>query len=114
MGTMSLNVIERTREIGVMRAFGASSNAVFRIVILEGLLIGLMSWILAIGFSLPISFFLARTIGLSFMDYPMAATFSPSGIFLWALLVVVISILASLFPALRAVRLTVTQVLAYE
>ncbi len=114
MGTMSLNVIERTREIGVMRAFGASSNAIFRIVIFEGLLIGLMSWILAIGFSLPISFFLARTIGLSFMDYPMAATFSPSGIFLWALLVVVISILASLFPALRAVRLTVTQVLAYE
>jgi ABC-type lipoprotein release transport system permease subunit len=48
------------------------------------------------------------------MDYPMAATFSLSGIFLWALLVVVISILASLFPALRAVRLTVTQVLAYE
>lgn len=114
MGTMSLNVIERTREIGVMRAFGASSNAVFRIVILEGLLIGLMSWILAIGFSLPISIVLARTIGLSFMDYPMAATFSPSGIFLWAVLVVVISILASLFPALRAVRLTVTQVLAYE
>jgi putative ABC transport system permease protein len=114
MGTMSLNVIERTREIGVMRAFGASSNAVFRIVILEGLLIGLMSWILAIGFSLPISIVLARSIGLSFMDYPMAATFSLSGIFLWALLVVVISILASLFPALRAVRLTVTQVLAYE
>jgi putative ABC transport system permease protein len=114
MGTMSLNVIERTREIGVMRAFGASSNAIFRIVILEGLLIGLMSWILAIGFSLPISIVLARSIGLSFMDYPMAATFSPSGILIWALLVVVISILASLFPALRAVRLTVTQVLAYE
>jgi ABC-type lipoprotein release transport system permease subunit len=44
----------------------------------------------------------------------MPATFSPSGILIWALLVVIISILASLFPALRAVRLTVTQVLAYE
>ncbi|MBN2117126.1 MAG: FtsX-like permease family protein [Anaerolineales bacterium] len=114
MGTMSLNVIERTREIGVMRAFGASSAAVFRIVIVEGLLIGMMSWILAIGFSIPISMLLAREIGLSFMDYPVPASFSMGGILAWALLVVVIAIVASFLPALRAVRLTVTQVLAYE
>jgi putative ABC transport system permease protein len=113
-GTMSLNVIERTREIGVMRAYGASSAAISRIVVVEGLLIGMMSWILAIGLSMPISVVLARVIGLSFMDYPMSATISPGGIFAWALLVILISILASLFPALRAVRLTVTQVLAYE
>jgi ABC-type lipoprotein release transport system permease subunit len=48
------------------------------------------------------------------MDYPMPAAFSLSGIFLWALLVVVISVVASFLPALNAVRLTVTQVLAYE
>jgi putative ABC transport system permease protein len=114
MGTMSLNVIERVREIGVMRAFGASSAAISRIVIIEGLLIGMMSWILAIGLSLPISSSLARTVGLSFMDYPMTATTSLGGILAWALLVIVISILASLFPTLRAVRLTVTEVLAYE
>ena len=114
MGTMSLNVMERVREIGVMRAFGASSKMISRIVIIEGLLIGMMSWILAIGLSLPISSYLARTVGLSFMDYPMPATTSPGGIFVWAVIVIVISIVASLFPALRAVRLTVTQVLAYE
>jgi putative ABC transport system permease protein len=114
MGTMSLNVMERVREIGVMRAFGASSKMISRIVIIEGLSIGMMSWILAIGLSLPISSYLARTVGLSFMDYPMTATTSPGGILAWAALVVIISIVASLFPALRAVRLTVTQVLAYE
>jgi putative ABC transport system permease protein len=114
MGTMSLNVMERVREIGVMRAFGASSKMIARIVIIEGLLIGMMSWILAIGVSLPISSYLARTIGLSFMDYPMTAATSPGGILAWAAIVIVISIAASLFPALRAARLTVTQVLAYE
>jgi putative ABC transport system permease protein len=114
MGTMSLNVMERVREIGVMRAFGASSRIVSRIVIIEGLLIGMMSWILAIGLSLPISSFLARTIGLSFMDYPMTATVSPGGILAWALIVIVTSVTASLLPALRAARLTVTEVLAYE
>ena len=113
-GTMSLNVIERTREIGVMRAFGASSRVISRIVIIEGLLIGMMSWILAIGLSLPISSYLARTVGVSFMDYPMTATISPEGILAWVVIDIVISTLASLFPALRAARLTVTEVLAYE
>ncbi len=114
MGSMSLNVIERTREIGVMRAYGASSAAVFRIVIVEGLLVGLISWVLAIVLSLPISVLLAQTVGMSFMDDPMPATISTMGIFAWAVLVVIISGVASLLPALNAVRLTVTQVLAYE
>jgi len=114
MGTMSLNVIDRTREIGVMRAFGASSSAIFRIVILEGLLIGILSWVFAIFISLPISVALTREIGISFMDYPFPVSFSVPGILIWATLVVIISIVASLFPALRAVRLTVTEVLAYE
>ncbi len=113
-GSMSLNVLERTREIGVMRAYGASSAAVFRIVIVEGLLIGMMSWVLAIGLSLPISLFLAQNIGEAFMDYPLIASVSSGGILAWAALVGVISIAASLFPALNAVRLTVTEVLAYE
>jgi putative ABC transport system permease protein len=114
MGTMSLNVIERTREIGVMRAYGASSRAVFRIVVIEGLLIGLLSWILSIIVSLPLSNLLAYTIGLTFMDHPLTPSYSLSGIGIWFLMVILISIIASLFPALRAVRLTVTEVLAYE
>jgi len=114
MGTMTLNVIERTREIGVMRAFGASNKAIFRIVINEGLLIGLMSWVLAIGLSVPLSIPLARGIGLSFMNYPMPASYSIGGILAWALLVLIISVLSSFFPALRAVRLTVREVLSYE
>jgi putative ABC transport system permease protein len=114
MGTMSLNVIERSREIGVMRAYGASSFAIFRIVIIEGLLIGSISWFLAIFLSLPLSVLLVRNIGESFMDFPMPASYSVGGILVWAILVSVISIIASVFPALRAVRLTVTEVLAYE
>jgi ABC-type lipoprotein release transport system permease subunit len=74
----------------------------------------MMSWVLAIVFSLPISMVLSRQIGLSFMDYPVPASFSMGGVLTWALLVIVISTVASLFPALRAVHLTVTQVLAYE
>jgi putative ABC transport system permease protein len=114
MGTMSLNVMDRTREIGVMRAYGASSNSIFRIVIIEGLVIGLLSWLPSVLISIPISTLLSRTIGISFLDYPLSTNISPFGMLIWVGLVIVISIIASLMPANRAVRLTVTQVLAYQ
>ncbi len=44
----------------------------------------------------------------------MTATFALPGVIAWAALVGIISIIASLLPALRAVHLTVTDVLAYE
>ena len=48
-GTMSINVLESTREIGVMRAIGASDGAVAQVFIVEGLVIGLLSWLLAVA-----------------------------------------------------------------
>ena len=52
-GMMSLNVMERTREIGIMRSIGASHSAIGSIVATEGLLIGFISWIMAVPLSLP-------------------------------------------------------------
>ena len=62
-GTMSTNVLERTREIGVMRAIGASDGAVLRIVIVEGVLIGLISWMLGALLAFPVGALLAQTVG---------------------------------------------------
>jgi putative ABC transport system permease protein len=52
-GTMGMNVMERTREIGVMRAIGATDGQIMRTVIIEGLLIGIISWFLAAIASRP-------------------------------------------------------------
>jgi len=52
-GTMSMNVLERTREIGIMRAIGAANFEIIRMVIVEGLLIGLLSFGLGMILAVP-------------------------------------------------------------
>jgi len=54
---MGLNVLERTREIGILRSLGAHNNVVRRVVILEGLVIGLISWAAAVPLSVPLAIF---------------------------------------------------------
>ncbi len=114
MGAMSLNVIERTREVGVMRAIGAPNGMIARIVVTEGLVVGLLSWILAALLSVPLSWGLSQVIGVALVQTPLAYTFSFVGVLLWLALVIVLSVLASILPARRAWRLSVREVLAYE
>ena len=47
MGTLSLGVIERRREIGLMRAIGASNRIVIKSIVVEALVIGLLGWVLS-------------------------------------------------------------------
>lgn len=114
MGTMSINVIERTREIGVLRAIGASTHSVIRIVLVEGVIIGLISWAAGALLSFPLSKLLSNIVGVQFLDTPLSYTFSTFGLALWLATVVVLAALSSFLPAWNASRLTVRDVLAYE
>jgi len=114
MGTMSLNVLERTREIGVMRAVGASNGAVRRIVLTEGLTIGLLSALLAFLFSFPLGQGLAALVGEAIFQLPLSYVFSVNGVIMWLIIVVILSTLSSFLPAYNASRLTVREILAYE
>jgi putative ABC transport system permease protein len=114
MGTMSLNVLERTREIGVMRAIGASDGAVLQVVIVEGVLIGLLSWLIAIGLALPLSKALSDAVGISILQAELNYTFSTGGTVMWFVIALILSALASFWPARNASRVTVREVLAYE
>jgi len=114
MGTMSINVIERTREIGVMRAIGAATGSIMQIIVVEGVLIGLISWLQAALLSLPLAKLLADQVGIAFVDAPLSFGFSTAGVGLWLLIVVLLAAVASFLPARTASRLTVREVLAYE
>jgi putative ABC transport system permease protein len=112
--TMSLNVIERRREIGVMRAVGAGTWTVLQIVLVEGLLIGLLSWLVALALSLPLTLLVGNTIGQLMIQTPLQLAISPAGVAIWFAIVSLVATIASAIPALEASEQPVHQVLAYE
>jgi putative ABC transport system permease protein len=114
MGTMSINVMERTREIGVMRAIGAADLDIQLIVIVEGLAVGLASWVLAILLSIPITTLLDYGVGVSIFQAPLSVIFNWTGSLVWLLGMLLIATLASAIPAWRASRVTVRDALVYE
>jgi putative ABC transport system permease protein len=114
MGTMSMNVLERTREIGVMRAIGASDGSVLSIVITEGVLIGLISWVMGAVLAFPISKALSDQVGMLFVGAPFSYVYSINGALLWLGIAVALAAFASFVPAWNASRLTVRDVLVYE
>jgi putative ABC transport system permease protein len=114
MGTMGMNVLERTREIGVMRAIGAVDREIVKSVVVEGLMIGLISFIAASVISIPISFVLLRIISQAMMGTIMPLELTMIGFLIWLGVVIVLSVVASLWPARNASKLTIREVLAYE
>jgi putative ABC transport system permease protein len=114
MGTMSINVLERTREIGVLRAIGAPNRGVAQVFILEGITIGLLSWFMGSLLAIPVSKALNLAVGGRLMGVPLTYSYSIPGLWLWLVVVLLLSALASFIPARNASRMTVREVLAYE
>jgi putative ABC transport system permease protein len=107
MGTMSINVLERTREIAVMRAIGASDSAVVQIFVIEGVLIGLLSWLLGAILALPVGKVFSDAVGMQFLRMPLHYTFSFDGVLLWLILVSILSVVAAYLPARGGARVGV-------
>lgn len=113
MGSLSISVVERTREIGVLRAIGAESPTIMQMFVMEGVLQGLLSWLV----SVPLAFLLAQPmaslLGQVIFETDLDYAFAYTAVYAWLALILIISVLASLVPALSATRISVRESLAY-
>jgi len=112
-GTMTLNVLESTREIGVMRAIGAQHRSIYQIYISEGLVVGFIAWAMGAVLSYPMSWALTRALAQT-TKVPLVYRFSWSGVLVTLAAIAAISVVASILPAQRASRVSVSDAIAYE
>ena len=121
--TMYTSVLERTREIGILKAIGASSKYIMLMFLLESGIIGLIGGLvgLLLGYGLGEGFLLlryysARSFASEFSVTPTLThmSFSPL-LFVGALLLsFLVGILSGIFPARRAAKLNPVEALRYE
>ncbi|HJX83328.1 MAG TPA: ABC transporter permease, partial [Candidatus Angelobacter sp.] len=112
--TMSLNVTERRREIGVMRAIGARPATVWVIIVTEGVVVGVLSWALAALAAWPVSKLVGDALVTLAFHSKLDSLFQLQGLFIWLAVSVFLSAVASLLPARSASQITVREALAYE
>lgn len=114
MTTMSLNVLERRREMGVLRAIGATPRVVWLMVIVEGLVIGMLSWTIAVLLAWPVSKVLGDVLVRAMLKGGLDFVFEPLGVLIWLIVSISVSAAGSFIPAWKASRTTVREALAYE
>ena len=114
MSAMSMNVMERTREIGVMRAIGGTPAKIRRIITLEGFIIGAISFVIAFALGTMLSVYMGLFLGNLAFKTPLSLAISPLGVGIWLVILLIGSYIATYIPARRAVKLTTREALAYE
>ena len=114
MTTMSLNVLERRREMGVLRAIGASLGTIRLIIVVEAVVIGLMSGVIATLLAFPVSRALSLFIGSGLFRSDVTFVFDVRGVAVWLALSIGLGVLASFLPAWNASRVPVREALAFE
>jgi len=127
MSTLITVTVQKTREIGVMKALGAASGKILRIFLLQGFIVGVFGVVIGIGLGLltveninPINHFLSHVVGIDLFPRDIYNfTSIPAFLTVQDLLTIgvsalVICTLAGLLPALRAARLEPVEALRYE
>lgn len=113
MGSLSISVVERMREIGVMRAIGARSRTVMGMYVMEGISQGLLSWLVAVLLSFSLFRPLANALGQAMFGANLDYRYNFSAVLIWLVIILIISTLASILPARNATQISVRQSLAY-
>jgi putative ABC transport system permease protein len=113
VNTLTMNVVERTREIGMLRSLGMTRGQVMKMILAESGLMGVVGGVMGLALGLIMS----RTV-LSSMNnmagFSLTYVFSVEGFVVGMIVAFVVSQLAALWPARRAARLRVIEAIQFE
>lgn len=110
--TLTLNVLERRREIGVMRAVGGRDSHLIQVFLTEAVAMGGVGFLIGLALGLPLARLLVWL--LEQVLFPLDFSFPAYMVFSAFLFTLGLTVLASIGPALGAARLKVSQALRYE
>jgi putative ABC transport system permease protein len=103
--TFSITVAQRAREFALLRTLGASRGQVLRSVLTEGLVLGTLGSVAGLALGVLVAKGLKAMFGLVGFDLPSQGTILESRTIIVSLLVgIIVTLIASLAPALRATR----------
>jgi putative ABC transport system permease protein len=110
VNTLGLSVIERTREIGLLRAIGMSRPRLRRMITLESVAIAVLGAVLGMAIGLVIGVLLRQSLkdNLTTLGLPLGQ------LVVFLVIAVVVGVLAAIVPAVRAARLNVLEAIATE
>jgi putative ABC transport system permease protein len=108
VNTLVLTVFERTREIGMLRAIGMTRTQVRRMIRQESVITALIGGVLGIALGIVLGGLLVARVDFIQFSLPVLS------LIIFALMTIVVGILAAIFPARRAARLNVLAALQYE
>jgi len=111
--TMSINIMERTKEIGILRAIGATPKIIFKLFIIEGMIIALASTLLGLLMAVPFSMVASEFFGNLTILVPFEFAISLYGLGITLVVVLLFSYGASYFPAQQAMKLSAREALNY-
>jgi len=111
-----INIMERTREIGVLRAIGATPAMILRLFTLEGMVVSVVGIALGLLLAWPLSVQSSAFFGTLIMgaNTPLDFAFSVEGFIITIAITLLFGLIASALPAKRALRVSVREALAYE
>lgn len=110
----AMTVVERTREIGMLRAVGTTQRQIIKIVLTEALLLGVAGSILGVGFGLLLARGLVITMGNFAGQTVNEVTATPQSMLISVLVGVVVTLAAATVPALQAARISPLQALRVQ
>ena len=112
LNTLAIGVIERTREIGMLRAIGATRRQVRQIVLAEALLLAVIGTAFGLLAGLYLGYVLI--LGLGSAGYPVAYVFPSNGLIAATVVGLLLGVVAALLPARQAARMNIVRALRYE